>query len=387
MTAACWSRTSSWPSDEKGRNAALAEMLPRQREDFVEILAAMDGLPVTIRLIDPPLHEFLPDLTSLSVRVERADERGEDDTGDHRLLAAVRALHEQNPMLGLRGVRLGVVVPGLVAMQARAVLEAAADRIDAGGDPRPEIMVPLVSTVAELAHVRRGLEQVAAEVEAERGFAVPHSIGTMIEVPRAALTADLIATEADFFSFGTNDLTQMTWGFSRDDVEAAFFPAYLDLGILSVSPFETLDAVGVGALVAAAVAKGRAAGRTCTSASAGSTAATRTRSTSSSPSASTTCPARRSGSPLPDWRLRAPRSTDSPEASARGTSPTCPGRRAPRRRPARSDRGSPTSSVAPARNVSGHPGGDGPRLRAPLPLRRRCAPGSGRHARCGVRTR
>ena len=245
--------------DEKGRNAALAEMLPRQREDFVEILAAMDGLPVTIRLIDPPLHEFLPDLTALSVRVERADERGEDDTGDHRLLAAVRALHEQNPMLGLRGVRLGVVVPGLVAMQARAVLEAAADRIDAGGDPRPEIMVPLVSTVAELAHVRRGLEQVAAEVEAERGFAVPHSIGTMIEVPRAALTADLIATEADFFSFGTNDLTQMTWGFSRDDVEAAFFPAYLDLGILSVSPFETLDAVGVGALVAAAVAKGRAA--------------------------------------------------------------------------------------------------------------------------------
>ena len=245
--------------NEAGRNAALAEMLPKQREDFAEILAAMDGLPVTIRLIDPPLHEFLPDLTALSVRVEREDERGEVDTGNHRLLAAVRALHEQNPMLGLRGVRLGVVVPGLVAMQARAALEAAADRIAAGGDPRPEIMVPLVSTVAELAHVRRGLEQVAAEVEAERGFAVPHSIGTMIEVPRAALTADLIATEADFFSFGTNDLTQMTWGFSRDDVEAAFFPAYLDLGILSVSPFETLDAVGVGALVAAAVTKGRAA--------------------------------------------------------------------------------------------------------------------------------
>ncbi len=224
---------------------------------------------------------------------------------NHRLLAAVRALHEQNPMLGLRGVRLGVVVPGLVTMQARAVLEAAADRIAAGGDPRPEIMVPLVSTVAELAHVRRGLEKVAAEVEAERGFAVPHSIGTMIEVPRAALTADLIATEADFFSFGTNDLTQMTWGFSRDDVEAAFFPAYLDLGILSVSPFETLDAVGSGR--ARRRCRDQGPGRrnpTCTSGSAVSTAATRTRSTSSSPSASTTCPAHRSGSRSPDWRPR-----------------------------------------------------------------------------------
>jgi pyruvate,orthophosphate dikinase len=161
-------------------------------------------------------------------------------------------------MLGLRGVRLGVVVPGLVVMQARAVLEAAADRIEAGGDPRPEIMVPLVATVEELAHVRRMLTEVAAAVEAARGFAVPHSVGTMIEVPRSALTADRIATQADFFSFGTNDLTQMTWGFSRDDVEASFFTTYLERGFISISPFESLDTEGVGSLVSTAVAKGRA---------------------------------------------------------------------------------------------------------------------------------
>ena len=185
------------------------------------------------------------------------DERGRSDPGRHRLLAAVRAAHEQNPMLGLRGVRLGLVVPGLVAMQARAILEAAADRIEAGGDPRPEIMVPLVSTVGELARLRRELTRVADQVESARGFAVPHRVGTMIEVPRAALTAHQIASEADFFSFGTNDLTQMTWGFSRDDVEAAFFPAYLTQGILAVSPFESLDTEGVGSLITTAVTKGR----------------------------------------------------------------------------------------------------------------------------------
>ena len=207
---------------DSAREAALAAMLPLQREDFAEILAEMDGKPVTIRLIDPPLHEFLPDLTGLSVRTALEDERGHPDAKGHRLLDAVHALHEQNPMLGLRGVRLGVVVPGLVAMQARAVLEAAADLIAAGGDPRPEIMVPLVASVNELALMRRRLAEVSSQVESERGFAVPHLVGTMIEVPRAALTADQIAAEADFFSFGTNDLTQMTWGFSRDDVEAAF---------------------------------------------------------------------------------------------------------------------------------------------------------------------
>ena len=244
-------------ADDAGREAALAAMLPLQRADFAAILTEMDGLPVTIRLIDPPLHEFLPDLTELSVAVALEDERGLPDADRHRLLAAVRAAHEQNPMLGLRGVRLGLVVPGLFAMQTRAVLEAAADRIEAGGDPRPEIMVPLVSTVEELALLRRELTGVADEVEQARGFAVPHRIGTMIEVPRAALTADQVAAEAEFFSFGTNDLTQMTWGFSRDDVEAAFFPAYLDRGILPVSPFESLDTEGVGALISTAVAKGR----------------------------------------------------------------------------------------------------------------------------------
>jgi pyruvate,orthophosphate dikinase len=245
--------------DDATREAALSEMVPLQRKDFTEILTAMDGLPVTIRLIDPPLHEFLPDFTELSLRVAHQDEHDGADPVAHRLLDAVRQLHERNPMLGLRGVRLGVAVPGLVVMQARAVLEAAADRIEAGGDPRPEIMVPLVATVEELAHVRGLINEVAAEVETERGFAVPHSVGTMIEVPRSALTADRIAPEADFFSFGTNDLTQMTWGFSRDDVEASFFPAYLDKGFLSVSPFESLDSEGVGALVSTAVEKGRAA--------------------------------------------------------------------------------------------------------------------------------
>jgi pyruvate,orthophosphate dikinase len=243
-------------SDEE-RAAALAAMLPLQRQDFTRILAEMDGLPVTIRLIDPPLHEFLPDLTKLSVDVALENERGHGDPARNRLLGAVRAAHEQNPMLGLRGVRLGLVVPGLAAMQARAILEAAADRIEAGGDPRPEIMVPLVATAAELTRLRRVLTGVAEEVESARGFPVPHRVGTMIEVPRAALTADEIAVEADFFSFGTNDLTQMTWGFSRDDVEAAFFPAYLSQGILPVSPFESLDTEGVGSLITTAVAKGR----------------------------------------------------------------------------------------------------------------------------------
>ncbi|MEU4162900.1 pyruvate, phosphate dikinase [Actinoplanes sp. NPDC026670] len=232
-------------SDEE-REAALAQLLPLQRDDFTDLLREMDGLPVTIRLLDPPLHEFLPSLEELTARV--ATER------DRLLLAAVRRMHEQNPMLGLRGVRLGLVVPGLFAMQVRAVAEAAAARAATGGDPRPEIMVPLVGTVQELDVVRAEALEILSRVEG----APPIPIGTMIEVPRAALTAGDIAHAADFFSFGTNDLTQMTWGFSRDDVEGAFFGRYLDLGIFAVSPFESLDVTGVGELVRTAVERGRA---------------------------------------------------------------------------------------------------------------------------------
>jgi pyruvate, orthophosphate dikinase len=238
---------------------ALAELLPLQRDDFVGILEAMDGLPVTIRLIDPPLHEFLPDYTDLSVEVALHDERGKSDTKEHLLLDAVKRLHEQNPMLGLRGVRLGIVIPGLFAMQARAILEAAALRVKAGGDPHPEIMIPLVATVQELELVRADIEEVAAEIEETTGVRPDFKVGTMIELPRAVMAAAEIAGAAEFFSFGTNDLTQMTWGFSRDDVEASFFSTYLDKGVFGVSPFESLDTEGVGGLVRYAVEQGRAA--------------------------------------------------------------------------------------------------------------------------------
>jgi pyruvate,orthophosphate dikinase len=238
------------------RQRALAALEVLQTADFTEILQAMDGLPVTIRTIDPPLHEFLPDLTDLSVKIALA---GDDATEqDRKLLEEVRRLHEQNPMLGLRGVRLGLVIPGLYAMQVRAIAHAAADRIKAGGDPRPEIMIPLVGAVQELEIAREETERVLAEVAEETGVSGHTLIGTMIEVPRAALTAGQIAQAAEFFSFGTNDLTQMGWGFSRDDVEGAFFGRYIEMGIFGVSPFETLDADGIGRLVKIAVAEGRA---------------------------------------------------------------------------------------------------------------------------------
>ena len=231
--------------DAQGQEAALAELLPLQRQDFTELLEAMDGLPVTIRLLDPPLHEFLPDFTELSVTLAVADVRGHRHKRERRLLEAVTRLHEQNPMLGLRGVRLGIVIPGLFAMQARAILEAAAARIRAGGDAQPEIMVPLVASVRELDLVREQILGVAAQVQESEGLEIPFKIGTMIELPRAALTADQIAASAEFFSFGTNDLTQMTWGFSRDDVEASFFSNYLEHGVFEVSPFESLDTLSL----------------------------------------------------------------------------------------------------------------------------------------------
>ncbi len=245
-------------SDEE-QSAALGELLPLQRHDFLEIFEAMDGLPVTIRLIDPPLHEFLPDLTDLSVTMAVADVHGHRKKRQRKLLKAVQRLHESNPMLGLRGVRLGIVIPGLFTMQARAILEAAAERIKGGGAAEPEIMIPLVASVRELDLVRARIEQVAIDVQEETGTTVPHKIGTMIELPRAALTAGEIAGSAEFFSFGTNDLTQMTWGFSRDDVEASFFSTYLEQGVFPVSPFESLDVEGVGSLVRRAAEDGRAA--------------------------------------------------------------------------------------------------------------------------------
>ncbi|TGB09793.1 pyruvate, phosphate dikinase [Streptomyces sp. MZ04] len=240
------------------REEALKELLPLQKRDFVELFEAMDGLPVTVRLLDPPLHEFLPDITELSVRVALAESRKDSNENDLRLLQAVHRLHEQNPMLGLRGVRLGLVIPGLFTMQVRAIAEAAAERKNAKGDPRAEIMIPLVGTVQELEIVREEAEQVIAEVIEATGVDLKLALGTMIELPRAALTADQIAEAAEFFSFGTNDLTQTVWGFSRDDVEASFFTAYLEKGIFGVSPFETIDKDGVGKLVKDAVKAGRA---------------------------------------------------------------------------------------------------------------------------------
>ncbi|MCW2657284.1 MAG: pyruvate phosphate dikinase, partial [Jatrophihabitans sp.] len=239
------------------RAEALAALLPLQRADFVGLFAGMDGVPVTIRLIDPPLHEFLPDRTELAVRVALANATGAADAHDVRLLAALERLHEVNPMLGLRGVRLGFVVPGLFAMQTRAVAEATLDARRRGHDPRPEIMVPLVATVAELDITRRELAEVIAQVTLEAGQDLRIPIGTMIELPRAALTAGPIAAAADFFSFGTNDLTQTAWGLSRDDVEGSFFPSYFKARVLDVSPFESLDRAGVGRLIRIAVDEGR----------------------------------------------------------------------------------------------------------------------------------
>jgi len=242
---------------EEERQRALDALEPLQKGDFVEILDAMDGLPVTIRLIDPPLHEFLPDLTELSVKIALAGDQATDK--DKELLAAVRRLHEQNPMLGLRGVRLGLVIPGLTDMQVRAIAHAAAELKQAGKDPQPEVMIPLTATVQEMEISREHAEKMLRQVEEGTGTHVHTLIGTMIEVPRAALNAGPIAASAEFFSFGTNDLTQMTWGFSRDDVEGAFFSKYIELGIFGVSPFETIDRDGVGRLVDIAVREGRAA--------------------------------------------------------------------------------------------------------------------------------
>jgi pyruvate,orthophosphate dikinase len=243
-------------SDEQ-RDSALEELLPLQRDDFLGIFEAMDGLPVVVRLLDPPLHEFLPDLTELSVKVAVAEALGKPDAQGAALLKEVQRHHEQNPMLGLRGVRLGLTVPGLFLLQVRAIAEAAAELTKRGKNPHPEIMVPLVGDVKELAIIREQALATVREVGDELGMELSFPIGTMIELPRAAMTAHEIASEAEFFSFGTNDLTQTTWGFSRDDVEAAFFPRYIEAGIFGISPFESLDSEGVGRLVSIAAWEGK----------------------------------------------------------------------------------------------------------------------------------
>jgi pyruvate,orthophosphate dikinase len=258
------------------RQAALDQLLPFQRADFKGIFSAMvnpntgEGYPVVIRLIDPPLHEFLPSYEELLVEVTRLETQGghEKELQEKQaLLEAVGSMREMNPMLGLRGCRLGLLFPEINVMQTRAILEAAAELAREGKKLQPKIMIPLVGHVNELREVRRQLEGVAREIARESGGAIAYKFGTMIEIPRAALTADQIAPVADFFSFGTNDLTQTTFGYSRDDAEGKFLLKYVEgldvpgqqekVKILSANPFQTLDREGVGQLVAMAVAKGR----------------------------------------------------------------------------------------------------------------------------------
>ena len=238
------------PEDEA---AALAELLELQRADFMDILEAMDGLPVTVRLLDPPLHEFLPNIEELIA----GDARGELDAASKELFSAARTWQEQNPMLGTRGVRLGILKAGLYKMQVRALVEAASERKRRRGHPHVEIMIPLIATRAELALVRRWVEEEVADALARTGQQVDVKIGTMIETPRAAIRGDDIAEVADFFSFGTNDLTQMAFGFSRDDVEGRLMARYLEEGLLPRNPFETIDHRGVGELVSIALERGR----------------------------------------------------------------------------------------------------------------------------------
>ena len=238
--------------DSEGREKALAKLLPYQKADFKGILEAMDGLPVNIRLLDPPLHEFVPH--DLKGQEQMAREMG---VSVQEIQNRVAQLAENNPMLGHRGCRLGITFPEITAMQTRAILSAACELKKEGKNPMPEIMVPLIGILYELKQQKEIIQKVAKEVFAEYGIEVEFEIGTMIEIPRAALTADRIATEAQYFSFGTNDLTQMTFGYSRDDI-ASFLPAYLEKKILKVDPFQVLDQNGVGQLIKMAVEKGRA---------------------------------------------------------------------------------------------------------------------------------
>ena len=253
------------------RRDALEELEPLQRADFLGLFQAMHGLPVIIRLVDPPLHEFLPTFEELTkritdgkIRISAAGSLDEVDAilgrlrNDEDLLRRVQALHESNPMLGLRGVRLAIRYPEILQMQARAIFEAACDAAEAGGDPRPEVMVPLTSDAGELIKARQIIETEAKAVFEERERAIPYQIGTMVETPRAALTADRLAEYADFFSVGSNDLTQMTYALSRDDAETSFLVDYLRSHVFEQNPFSSLDSQGVGKLVDMAIASARA---------------------------------------------------------------------------------------------------------------------------------
>jgi len=263
-------------NNEKDRRAALKKLLPMQRNDFIGVFRAMDGFPVTIRTLDPPLHEFLPrreelmvDIETLSIRdakekkalVAKYSDYGAKAVGDLKkllptLLARVEQLHEFNPMLGHRGCRLGITYPEITEMQARAIFEAAVAVAKDGVKVFPEVMIPLVATLKELENQAGIVNRVAGEVFKEKERKVDYMVGTMIELPRAALVADEIAKEAQFFSFGTNDLTQTTWGFSRDDVNK-ILPTYLAEGIIKQDPFNALDQEGVGQLVKIATERGR----------------------------------------------------------------------------------------------------------------------------------
>jgi pyruvate, orthophosphate dikinase len=246
-------------NNEADRRKALDELLPLQRDDFYGVFKGMHGEPVTIRTIDPPLHEFLPKREDLMVelaKLEASGKTGKEYQEKKQLLARVEQLHEFNPMLGHRGVRLGVTYPEITEMQARAIFEAAAKLHKEGLKVIPEVMIPLVGIVKELRDQKVIVDRVAADVMKEQGVKIKYLVGTMIEVPRGAVTADEIASEAQFFSFGTNDLTQLTFGYSRDDV-GKFLGIYQERKILERDPFQSIDTVGVGQLVAMAVEKGR----------------------------------------------------------------------------------------------------------------------------------
>ena len=240
--------------NDEVQRGVIAEMEPLQRADFVGIMMAMSGHPVTVRLLDPPLHEFLPPLAELTAKMARAEALGEEVSArDKSIFDAVNRMHESNPMLGLRGVRLGILIPELYKMQVRALVHAYLEVKLLGHDPKPEVMIPLVATQRELLHLRETLEEEITKTFAHADMDIDFPIGTMIETPRAAITADRLVSYADFFSFGTNDLTQLTWAFSRDDVESTFLPRYMDLELIPFNPFESLDQAGVGILLQTAV--------------------------------------------------------------------------------------------------------------------------------------